>query len=145
MNTTPSDTPRVDEWATDIVAWKGQSVCADFARQLERENQEYLDAAKTAADEKCTANEHHCTCVPLLRVSLLRCETQLASAQVEIDRLREWIQSSGEVQRWDSLYSENQKLRKTLTFYANMNVDGGYRAMEALSTEPKGDAPTSVD
>ena len=57
---------------------------ADVIDKLTEKIKDYDDAARVAADENCTANEHHCTCVPLLRVenSRLKIEFQIAEKAV---------------------------------------------------------------
>lgn len=54
--------------------------------QLREQLRQYDDAAQRAADERCTADEHHCACVPLLR-------EQLRLANEDANRLAEQLKS----------------------------------------------------
>lgn len=84
------DTPR-----TDAKTW-GKVVDVNFARQLERElaqANEWLkdvrDSWKAAMDERCDANEQHCTCVPALRLRVRELERELADAKRRLSRVHE--------------------------------------------------------
>ena len=52
-------------------------------RELEDYKADIENATKTATDEECTANEKHCTCVPLLRNRVRELEGLLRHIEAE--------------------------------------------------------------
>lgn len=56
---------------------------ADEIERMRDKMQQYDDAAAISASEECTNGEKHCTCVPLLRVTV-------ANQKAEIERLQKF-------------------------------------------------------
>lgn len=89
---------------------KIQSNHADSYQQLQKmfhdkssELDDYKNSARMAADEKCTADERHCACVPYLRKSLDRAKELLGKVRDKLPinsylsaEITEFLRSLGE-------------------------------------------------
>ena len=93
--------PSATAWRESLVErwpWlEGSRDAADEINRLQSLLDEITDAHRVVMDEKCHADERHCTCVPVLRKENERLQSRLTVAEADLAALREWL--AGAVER----------------------------------------------
>lgn len=95
--------------------------------ELENYKEDIEDACKMAMDEVCTADEKHCTCVPLLRL--------------KISELERYFKQSNELLK--NLNDENDELEKKVA-RLNLMLENSYKAVRDAGFCPPADNPAIV-